>query len=172
MFDPAPPPSSLALVHIFTSASRTSFFFLRSFFDFIPAMFFYSCVITFVSVALALATVDTVLAVPLRESSPLASRKLTSIPNPVFPVYLDRSVDPINVLPPADTLVVRILPNLRSFHIWFTDYRLCFRAITSSTCASTTLMVPVIKQSSTLASPRIRVQQRRPNIPLQGSVLS
>ena len=67
-------------------------------------MFSVSRMITSVSAALALASVSSVLAVPVPEASHLVSRA-TSIPSPAFVVYTDRFVD-ANVLPPAAQLAV------------------------------------------------------------------
>ena len=67
-------------------------------------MFSYSRMITSVSAALALASVSSVLAVPVPEAAPLVSRA-TSIPSPAFVVYTDRFVD-ANVLPAATDLAV------------------------------------------------------------------
>ena len=70
-------------------------------------MFSFSRLITSVSAALALASVSSVLAVPVPEAASLVSRA-TSIPSPAFVVYTDKFVD-ASVLPPANQLAVRML---------------------------------------------------------------
>ena len=69
-------------------------------------MFSFSRMITSVSAALALASVSSVLAVPVpNQVAPLASRAV-SIPSPAFVVYSDRFVS-ADVLPPVDQIAVR-----------------------------------------------------------------
>ncbi|TBU23822.1 chitinase [Dichomitus squalens] len=66
-------------------------------------MFSFSRMITSVSAALALASVSSVLAVPVpNQAGPLASRAV-SIPSPAFVVYTDRFVS-ADVLPPVDQI--------------------------------------------------------------------
>ena len=67
---------------------------------------FSSRMISSVSVALALASVSSVLAVPVPEAASLVSRA-TSIPSPAFVVYTDKFVD-ASVLPAATQLAVRL----------------------------------------------------------------
>ena len=69
-------------------------------------MFSFTRMISSVSAALALASVSSVLAVPVPEATALVSRGATSIPSPAFVVYVDRTIDAINVLPPAGQLAV------------------------------------------------------------------
>ena len=68
-------------------------------------MFSFSRMITSVSAALALASVSSVLAVPVpNEAAPLVSRAV-SIPSPAFVVYTDRFVS-ADVLPAVDQIQV------------------------------------------------------------------
>ena len=67
-------------------------------------MFSFSRMITSVSAALALASVSSVLAVPVPEAASLVSRA-TSIPSPAFVVYTDKFVS-ADVLPPVSQLAV------------------------------------------------------------------
>lgn len=68
-------------------------------------MFSFSRMITSVSAALALASVSSVLAVPVpNQAAPLASRAV-SIPSPAFVVYTDRFVS-ADVLPPVNQVKV------------------------------------------------------------------
>ena len=67
-------------------------------------MFSFPRMISSVSAALALASVSSVLAVPVPEAASLMSRA-TSIPSPAFVVYTDRFIDS-NILPPATSLAV------------------------------------------------------------------
>ena len=71
------------------------------------AMFSFSRMITSVSAALALASVSSVLAVPIStKAAPLVAR--ATIPSPAFVVYTDRFVS-AEVLPPASELAVRFI---------------------------------------------------------------
>ena len=70
-------------------------------------MFSFPRMISSVSAALALASVSSVLAVPVPEAASLMSRA-TSIPSPAFVVYTVRFIDS-NILPPATSLAVSSL---------------------------------------------------------------
>ena len=68
-------------------------------------MFSFSRMITSVSAALALASVSSVLAVPIaKQAAPLVSR--ATIPSPAFVIYTDRFVS-ADILPPVDQISVR-----------------------------------------------------------------
>ena len=67
---------------------------------------FSSRMIASVSAALALASLSSVMAVPVPGPAPLASSsRAVSIPSPAFVTYSDKFVDQ-NVLPPASELAV------------------------------------------------------------------
>ena len=68
----------------------------------------FSRMISSVAAALALASMNNVLAVPVPEAASLVSRAV-SIPSPAFVVYTDRFVD-ANVLPAATQLAVSLPP--------------------------------------------------------------
>ena len=69
-------------------------------------MFSSSRMISSVAAALALASMNNVLAVPVPEAASLVSRAV-SIPSPAFVVYTDAFVE--GVLPPASKLAVSSL---------------------------------------------------------------
>ncbi len=105
---------TFTFVFTFLKSASRLFFQLRRIRFFLchetPAMFSFSRMITSVSAALALASVSSVLAVPIaKQAAPLVSR--ATIPSPAFVIYTDRFVS-ADVLPPVAELAVRAFSTL------------------------------------------------------------
>ena len=120
-------------------------------------MFSPSRMITSVSVALALASVSSVLAAP----APLVAR--SAAPSPAFVIYTDKFVS-ADVLPPATQLAVSSVsadqpkPSLASLMIAHVH-----RASTSQHCPSSPSLAPPTRLSHTRTSPQTQKRLRSPN---------
>lgn len=128
-------------------------------------MFSFSRMITSASVALAMASVSSVIAVPIsKQASPLVAR--ATIPTPAFVVYTDRFVS-ADVLPPVADLAVSS-PQF-SFLSHDLILRLSHRVGTSSLSPSSP---PVEHSTRRVRLPRsllMSVPQRRQSTPTRAS---